>query len=132
MEPTDLNSPSDHPGDDAVLTALLREAEPPLPDNGFSARVLAALPPPPPAPFGLRVPILTAATIAGLVLAWQHITATGGAPAVVAELDARLSQIHAALALSNGSMVDPALTFALAATVGSLLYAFRAELRRFI
>src|SRR5215216_2846305 len=44
MEPTDLNSKSP---DDAQIDASLRagSAVSPLPDDGFSARVLAALPP---------------------------------------------------------------------------------------
>src|SRR5258706_16248959 len=41
MEPTDLNSSAN---DDARLEALLRTATSPLPDVGFSARVIAALP----------------------------------------------------------------------------------------
>ena len=43
MEPSDLNFPS---SDDAQIEAWLRTSSrlPPLPDNGFSARVVAALP----------------------------------------------------------------------------------------
>ena len=44
MEPTDLNPKS---SDDEQIDSWLRasSAVPPLPDDGFSARVLAALPP---------------------------------------------------------------------------------------
>jgi hypothetical protein len=43
MESADMKS---HQSDDAQIEARLRENNPaPLPDNGFSARVLAALPP---------------------------------------------------------------------------------------
>ena len=47
MEPNDLKSTS---SDDAALEAWLRTSAslPPLPDGGFSPRVLSALPPPPP------------------------------------------------------------------------------------
>lgn len=44
MEPIDLNS-SD-PSDQALDALLRKGIAPPLPDAGFSARVLAALPPP--------------------------------------------------------------------------------------
>ena len=45
MEPNDLNS---LPPDEAQLDAWLRASttQPPLPDDGFSQRVLSALPPP--------------------------------------------------------------------------------------
>jgi DNA-binding transcriptional LysR family regulator len=42
MEPADMNPASP---EDARLEALLRDAAPPLPDEGFSRQVLAALPP---------------------------------------------------------------------------------------
>lgn len=47
MEPTDLNPPP-HPND-ARIEAWLRQPATSLPDDGFSARVVAALPPPAPA-----------------------------------------------------------------------------------
>jgi len=41
LNPSD---PSANAGDDARLEALLSRATPELPDNGFSMRVMAALP----------------------------------------------------------------------------------------
>jgi hypothetical protein len=43
MEPSSLNSSRDG---DAALTTLFRTHVPSIPDDGFSARVLSALPPP--------------------------------------------------------------------------------------
>lgn len=45
MEPSSLNSSPDEAAD-AALTAMLRTQAPAIPDDGFSARVLSALPPP--------------------------------------------------------------------------------------
>ena len=44
MEPTNLNSPRD---EDTALAALLRASAPAIPDDGFTARVMSALPPAP-------------------------------------------------------------------------------------
>src|SRR4051812_15601204 len=63
MEPADLNFPAD---DDRRLTALLQS--PPLADDGFSDRVLAALPQPPPR--WRRATFITVGGAAGVVIAF--------------------------------------------------------------
>jgi len=66
MEPADLSSPDPT---DQKLAAFLRSAEgQPLPDDGFSVRVLAALPPPRPAPWLSRRDWLSGGLAAGLLL----------------------------------------------------------------
>jgi hypothetical protein len=56
MESADLNSPRH---EDAALAALLRQHRAPVPDDGFTHRVLAALP-----------PIQPVASRAGVVRSW--------------------------------------------------------------
>lgn len=51
MESSGLNASHDH---EAALTAMLRRPASAIPDDGFSARVLAALPPPRPTVFRVR------------------------------------------------------------------------------
>ena len=90
MEPTNLN-PSSH--EDDPLAALLRQPAPALLDDGFSTRVLAALPPPAPAPQagGLKLVLCVAGAVAGLVFAvnngvsWAglHTDAEGVEPVLI-------------------------------------------------
>ena len=72
MEPSDLKSSSP---DDAQLEAWLRSrsAVPPVADEGFSARVLAALPPPAPrrVSSSLRGWLCLAGALIGAGVAWQ-------------------------------------------------------------
>lgn len=75
MEPTNLNSPTP---DDEKLAQFLRSTESePLPDDGFSARVLAALPPPRLAPLFSRRDWLIGGAVIGalLLLAPRGLTA---------------------------------------------------------
>lgn len=79
MEPTDLNPPE---LSDEKLTALLRAAgSGPLPDGGFSARVLAALPPPRRAPLLVRRDWIIGGLAATLVLV---LVLRGAAPDLAA------------------------------------------------
>jgi anti-sigma factor RsiW len=66
MEPT-LTSPE--PADDP-LEALLRAAPRAIPDNGFTTRVCAALPPRGASAAGARRLVLSGASLMGCLLAW--------------------------------------------------------------
>jgi hypothetical protein len=70
MEPANLNPSTP---DDARLEALLRQDRTPLPDDGFSQRVLALLPPRQRRRADWRRLCLYAAgAVAGLVIAYPH------------------------------------------------------------
>ncbi|HTB81082.1 MAG TPA: hypothetical protein VK717_09360 [Opitutaceae bacterium] len=57
--------------DNPQLETLLREqAGPPLPDGGFSARVLAAIPPRRKARLGFRSWLIAASALGGFAFAW--------------------------------------------------------------
>ena len=74
MEPNDLNSPLN---DDSRLETLLRQPAPALPDNGFSTRVLAALPARIPGRRpGLRLVFCSAGAVIGLIIAFLVSTAS--------------------------------------------------------
>lgn len=83
MEPTDLNSAAD----DRRLTEVLQSSAAPISDDGFSDRVLAALPPP--APRGARAIPPIAILIGGVVgltyARWQGAT-TGELRSVAREI----------------------------------------------
>ena len=76
MEPTNLTPlPSDRDPLEAWLSAKAPVA--PLPDEGFTARVLAALPPPQGSFPWHRLLLYTTGTLSGLAVAWWP---AGGAP----------------------------------------------------
>ncbi len=126
MEPANVNLP---PDDEAHLAALLRRTPAELPDDGFSARVLAALPP----PARRSVPLLeyplvralafSLAALAGLVFAIFR----GLSLDSVHTLETALLQTlrEAPLSLSDSSAV---LAFTFAAL--SILYAMKDRLSR--
>ena len=122
MEPADLNSSPDANGD-ARLEALLRRATTPLDDDGFSARVLAALP----APVKPRVPwqrilFCIAGALAGCGYAvWRGVSG----PA----FETGIARLGNTLADFGPSMTDPRFVTAMGVTVLSLALAFRTELR---
>ena len=121
MEPTDLNSPSDA---DRRLEALLRQAQPELPDHGFSTRVLAALPREKTVGrMPSRLMLCTIGSVAGAVFAVGH----GITPS---ELDAAADRLNESLASVAPLATNPGLLAALAITGASLLFAFRTGDRR--
>lgn len=116
MEPTNLNST---PPDDDALEAWLRanSSLPPLPDDGFSRRVLGALP----RAFQRRVQrsvSCMAAVILGSALALLGVVASGRA--VTDDLF---------VSLDNPLAAPPALV-ALVVAAGSVWFAFRRRVRR--
>lgn len=100
MEPNDLKST---PPDDAQLEAWLRAGAmlPPLPDDGFSRRVVAALPPPSPR-FPPRVWVCGAGALLGVgVMVIAAVTsppATAFNPAVPDLLEALALPVALAVA----------------------------------
>lgn len=123
MEPSDLKPNS---SDDAAVETWLRthSALPPLPDDGFTPRVLTALPPPASHTLTLRTRICLAGALAGAAMAaWAVLS--GGNP-----LD-RLPALDAALIESLSQLGSPGAGLAVATTAASLLFAYWRDLRRF-
>ncbi|MEO6006097.1 MAG: hypothetical protein ABIZ04_00965 [Opitutus sp.] len=114
MESTNLNSPD---GEDDLLRRLLLNNTAPLPDDGFSARVLCALKPNKPrAPhLGLWLSLVGAA--GGLALAVEKIGSWS-------TLSADVGQIGNALAPVLLVLTDPGLIVAITAVATSLLVTF--------
>lgn len=113
MEPADLNPPKD---EDAALAALLRAQQPPLRDDGFSAAVLAALPPAPPKSARWLWVAYAGGGSAGAIYAFSR---AGSWP----DLVSGLHELGRALALPAAAMADPWLWFGLTVTALSLLSA---------
>jgi hypothetical protein len=91
MEPNDLNSPLN---DDSRLEMLLRQPAPALPDDGFSTRVLAALPARIPARRpGLRLVFCSAGAVTGLIIASLVSTTSSGGLAGLNELGRTASRL---------------------------------------
>lgn len=118
MESPDLKPT---PPDDAALEAWLRANSnlPPLPDNGFSNRVLVALPRPEPARSHRvgRSWLVLASVVIGSILALAGVLSSGHAVT-----DALF------VSLNNPLAAPPALV-ALVVAAGSVWYAFRDRLR---
>jgi len=126
MESANVNPSSN---DDAHLAALLRQNHADLPDDGFTARVLAALPPPAPraVPFferpSARAFVFSLAALAGLALALSQGLS-------LETLRALVPAIHQTAAASPHSLGDPAFSTALLVAAASFLYAMKHRLLR--
>jgi hypothetical protein len=123
MEPHDLKST---PPDDAQLEAWLRAnaALPALPDDGFSHRVLTALPAPPRrAALSPRLLAIALGAVAGIGLAALKF-ATG------APVDFNLPAAGPEFADMLTQLADPKLHTALGVTVVSLAFVFWRDVRR--
>lgn len=119
MEPSDLNSPAS----DDRLESLLRQPAAPLPDDGFSARVLCALPPPPPARQAWpRRTCYLVGTLAGVIYLTTRDVDWSATSTATDQLAAMMVQIA-------DSLSAPAVVLAFSITVLSLAVAFHAELR---
>ncbi len=120
MESTDVNSPAPFRDDDTRLAELVRQSASALPDDGFSTRVLAALPPPlKTAPASWRRTIACAVgAIAGCAVTVWRGPAWSDAAAWI-DRSARVSL----------PLDAPPLSIALTVAAVSLAFAFRAELR---
>lgn len=121
MEPAKLKPPVD---EEATLAAMARLQSPAIPDDGFSARVLAALPPPTPerlrrARPAARWPWLAyfGGGLIGAVLAVSQTGSGSGLAAAVRQLAYALNDTGIALA-------GPWLLLSLSITACSLLIAY--------
>lgn len=127
MEPADLNS---RPAETDPLESLLRQRAPALPDDGFSVRVLAALPTHTPqrtqrvsaSPFTRSMFCL----VGGLLGAAVAIVALALSPGVTTEASRSLDAIRESTAV----LFNPSVALALAVATASVLFAFRGERRR--
>lgn len=119
MEPADLNSSTP---ESLALERLLRAPARPLPDDGFSSRVLTALPPIR-RRFFQKTLVCAGGALAGVVCASLQGVTWGDWQSVPQQtLSIMLSAIP--------RLTDPRFALALVATFLSLLFAFRHELRR--
>jgi len=121
MEPNDLKPT---PPDDAQLEAWFRASasQPSLPDDGFTQRVLTALPPPARQQSARRLWFCVVGALVGIVVAALGAFSSGSLPAILPALDDTLIA-----ALTQLSV--PAFGLALGITLGSLWFAFRDRLR---
>jgi hypothetical protein len=109
---------------------LLRRCAPPaVADDGFSTRVLAALPASSTRIRTSRTVLVALATVAGTALAATGLAASGGPGAISAIVDDRLETLKAALSSAPGP-TGPALGLAVLTIVVTLLYVFRPRLGR--
>jgi|GEM_PF-1943265 len=119
MEPEDLTLPA---RDDARLEAWCRAnlSAAPLPDDGFSARVVAALPPPTWSRRLTRQRLCLAGLSAGAAVAVAGVLFSEGPAAARPALGTSLAEISTLFA-------TPAAALACGATVVSLWFAFRSH-----
>ena len=118
MEPADLNRPSP---DDAQLDAWLRAnaSDAPLPDDGFSQRVLASLPPRiDRAGAARRIALCLIGALTGAIAPWLTDFGLPNPAASAVDFSSAARQVLQPLA-------DPNLAPALALTGLCLLYVFR-------
>jgi hypothetical protein len=113
------------------LKVWLRQASPVLPDDGFSQRVLAALPSSRAstarAPFRALISVFAGG--AGAAFAWWQIVASRAATVLPTRFESAMEEIKNALNQSATPAWDQALTLAVLATAGSLFFAFRPSFR---
>ena len=112
------------PSDDAQLEAWYRSnvSAAPLPDDGFSRRVLAALPAPAHRAAIQRRLFCLAGALTGAVVALGGALGSGTFPVDPAALEAEISAGFARLA-------DPAVAWALGITALSWCFVFRPRMR---
>ncbi|HEX2861292.1 MAG TPA: hypothetical protein VHN79_06615 [Lacunisphaera sp.] len=111
-------------GDDALEMWLRANTDlPPLPDDGFTGQVLAALPPPARRRFPPRLVAAMVGAIAGTAVAAWPLFAAGHPREVLPALEAALLALLSHLA-------SPAMGLAVITTLSSLCFVFRKDLRR--
>ena len=120
MEPTDLKN---DPPADAQLEAWLRAGatSPPLPDDGFTRRVLASLPPP--RATSRRLMFCLAGASVGAAFALLNGRGWPG-------LAAGFAPVAHSLATALGPLDDPRVGCALVVALASVLFAFWRETRQ--
>ena len=117
MEPTDLKPT---PPDDPQLEAWLRASAtlPPLPDDGFTQRVLTALPSPTRRPSAQRLWFCLGGALVGIAVAGLGAGHSGSLTASLPVLEESILSVLAKLSV-------PAFGLALGITAVSLWFAFR-------
>jgi hypothetical protein len=125
MEPANVNLP---PDEDAQLAALLRATHAEIPDDGFSSRVLAVLPPVQHSASTLdrpftRIAIYTVSAIAGLAFAIARGLS-------FESLAAAQETVRQTLATVSATPDYSSVGIALAAATLSILYAMKGRLVR--
>ena len=126
MESANVKPPSD---DDAQLASLLRQHHSELPDDGFTARVLAALPPRVPH----FVPWFERPAARNIVFSFAALSGLAFALSQGLSLDtfrALAPAVRQTAAEASISLADPALSTALLVAAGSVLYAMKHRLLR--
>ena len=124
MESPDMNTIPD-PSEDP-LEMLLRKNPEPIADNGFSARVLAALPPPPPKPRRLPNRRVIVCSLGGLVgLVWALVQS--GLPRAD-DLAAFASTITTPMTRAAALFSDPTVIVLVALIIASLAFAYAREI----
>ena len=119
MEPTNLNPlPLDE------LDGMLRDAShaDPVPDHGFSARVLAALPPRPPTRRrdSRRLAFSAVGALAGIMVALHKVGSWS-------EISTGLTSAGPQLSQAFNQLASPGFALAVAVTLVSLAYVFRPQ-----
>jgi len=121
MEAPDMNTPSEDP-----LEMLLNKNREPIADDGFSARVLAALPPPAPKPRMLPNRRLIACSLGAVIgLVWglmqSGLPRSSDLAAFVATLETLTTRLATPLA-------DPTVLLLGALVISSLFFAYAREI----
>lgn len=129
MEPANL-TPFDSTGsEDARLESWLRSAPPALPDNGFSARVLAALPPPRRDWSWLRPFTCAIGLFVGVAFAWEKIDRAAVFAVSRTYWQDSLAALSRGLETSAWTTMPAALALALVVAAASMIYAFHSDRR---
>ena len=125
MESPDLNPPSPSPSQDELIEAWLRQPRDPLADDGFSARVVRALPSRRQRAVPKRAVACGLGLIAGTVLATVKLVSASDMPVAGQQWNQRAEEISAALTMLAAPEANLGLWLAAIATTVSILYALR-------
>ena len=125
MESSDLNSPSPSRSPDGAIEAWLRLPQAPLADDGFSARVVRALPSRRQQTIPQRALAGGLGLVAGTILATVKLISAGEAPAAEQQWSQRVNEVSAAFTMLAAPEANLGLWVAAIATTVSLLYALR-------
>ena len=118
-----MNSPDHFSPADLKLDQALREALPPLTDDGFTGRVLMALPPPDQPALLTRRWVVCIGAAAGIAFAWQQQGFSSGTLASAAEA------LNRAFANTPDAPAGTGLTLGLMVTAVSLGFALKVHPR---
>lgn len=120
MEPADLNSSSSPARDDARLEAWLRQPAAPLPDEGFTQRVLVALP-----PRTAQAAVIATTPPRTNLLRWGACGLGGSIGIAVAYMSGSPVSLSAALQSLGSTVSDSSALASLMVATAAALYALR-------